>query len=1131
MRINPENVDSCSGTGNPFRNRVFQADQPLTRKNFCGVGINEDPREKGRGGIRVKRMLVAGVGLCAFLSLGFKNAGPSASVVSADGEAAPIIVASDAPPNTLGAVDELARLIEASSGKRPAILKGAPSPLPSTAIWIGRHKEMERVMPGTNFELSKPEETLIVSSGGHVAILGNDKVVDDLQVASGTANAIYTFIQKDLGVRWLWPGTSGEVVPEKKTISIPPGETRYAPAFLQRDLFTGEKGWSPNLKDWCIRQRLYFDSLNVPRGHSFYEWWDRYHETHPEYFALQPDGTRSGYPQPRRAKVSEGEPAVWKQWLENVAVEFQADPMTRVFGASQNDSSNSGICMDPRSVAWDHPEGPLQKYIWEGKVDNYVAMSDRMVRFLNTLGGLLEKRFPGENLQVMGMAYGPSKPGPREAIPAANVVIGYVGQFPTAGDAQRKLEKEQFAEWAKKSHTMVFRPNLFYYSGGWHGLPVITPRLVEDDFCFLAENNCRGILVDGVPLHWGTQGLQYYVMAQLMWDPFQKADAMVEEFCRLGFGPAAETMKTYFGLMEKAQMATLNHAEWLAGMGVVKNILSETILPGAYHEKMLDEADRLITRAGEQLAKSPPIYRERLELVARAQEYTRMMMKTLLAMNEVRRSGGKNYQAVEEAVRLVNAREALFANEDKTASLGSRPPAVNSHRIRTTWIESRGFQDWMGPVKEDFLLAAQQAKKSGASPKLPLPANGQEPAGASLGLAHPKTLRWTGNAADMSWQNKNNWEGLAESGSWVPVSAPPDESTRVLLGDLPGKPGLQILRIGRDTTVESISIIAASPKASYRIESRPDDTGGIDADSARLYALTLTGEKPISQKPQTCAAANFDLEVRFANPAAKVENLSNSKAEIILRQQTNAKPTTPGAKAPDASKEPEKPAAEVPPPSFLGKGPVVLFGGSTVAPRGKTKIFAQCLEQYFSENGWDIPIINAGAPGNTTTRARTRLEKDVLCHNPTCVFIMFGINDSAVDVYKNPPATEPRVPLEEYLSNLQVIIEQIKARGGEVVLMTPQRLAWTPTLKELYGKPPYHPEDPDGMNVLLDGYAEGLRQLAAKNGIRLVDVQKAWKTFENETGRPAATLLQDGMHPNDNGHRLIADLLIAKINE
>ena len=56
---------------------------------------------------------------------------------------------------------------------------------------------------------------------------------------------------------------------------------------------------------------------------------------------------------------------------------------------------------------------------------------------------------------------------------------------------------------------------------------------------------------------------------------------------------------------------------------------------------------------------------------------------------------------------------------------------------------------------------------------------------------------------------------------------------------------------------------------------------------------------------------------------------------------------------------------------------------------------------------------------------RERLARDVLADHPRAVVIQFGINDAAVDVWKRPPATTPRVPLAEYEQNLRWIITRL----------------------------------------------------------------------------------------------------------
>lgn len=205
---------------------------------------------------------------------------------------------------------------------------------------------------------------------------------------------------------------------------------------------------------------------------------------------------------------------------------------------------------------------------------------------------------------------------------------------------------------------------------------------------------------------------------------------------------------------------------------------------------------------------------------------------------------------------------------------------------------------------------------------------------------------------------------------------------------------------------------------------------------------------------------------------------------------------------------------------------VVAFGDSVTAPRGRTEVYPQLLAAEVSHRGNDIEIVNAGVGGNTTALAKARFQKDVLDASPDLVILMFGINDAAVDVWKDPPASKPRVSLESFRRNLADMASELKTREVEVVLMTPNPIYWTDTTRELYAKAPYLPEEPDGFNVILRDYAQAVREVAAEEEVGLVDVFTA---FEEELDRSQAqptSLVRDGMHPDDPGQRIIADLLI-----
>lgn len=205
---------------------------------------------------------------------------------------------------------------------------------------------------------------------------------------------------------------------------------------------------------------------------------------------------------------------------------------------------------------------------------------------------------------------------------------------------------------------------------------------------------------------------------------------------------------------------------------------------------------------------------------------------------------------------------------------------------------------------------------------------------------------------------------------------------------------------------------------------------------------------------------------------------------------------------------------------------VVAFGDSVTAPRGRTEVYPGLLAAEMSHGGKDIKVVNAGVGGNTTALAKARFEKDVLDASPDLVILMFGINDAAVDVWKDPPATRPRVPLESYRRNLTDMVSELKTREVEVVLMTPNPLYWTNTTRELYAKAPYLPEEPDGFNVILRDYAQAVRKVAAEQEVGLVDVFNAFEDELDRSGTEPTSVVRDGMHPGDPGQRIIADLLI-----
>lgn len=201
---------------------------------------------------------------------------------------------------------------------------------------------------------------------------------------------------------------------------------------------------------------------------------------------------------------------------------------------------------------------------------------------------------------------------------------------------------------------------------------------------------------------------------------------------------------------------------------------------------------------------------------------------------------------------------------------------------------------------------------------------------------------------------------------------------------------------------------------------------------------------------------------------------------------------------------------------------VVCFGDSTTAPRKDVVTYCEQLAQRFLAE--QVVFINRGVPGNTTADARKRFEADVLQLNPNLVFIQFGINDSSVDIWKKPPAKTPRVSLDEYSKNLLFFIEAIQRRGSEVVLITFNPVVWSTKTLELYGRPPYDPDNPNGFNAGREAYLDTIHSMADRSKITLLDVHDAYRKYASVPGRSLGDLLPDGMHPNSTGQQITAEL-------
>ncbi len=201
-----------------------------------------------------------------------------------------------------------------------------------------------------------------------------------------------------------------------------------------------------------------------------------------------------------------------------------------------------------------------------------------------------------------------------------------------------------------------------------------------------------------------------------------------------------------------------------------------------------------------------------------------------------------------------------------------------------------------------------------------------------------------------------------------------------------------------------------------------------------------------------------------------------------------------------------------------GQAVVVAFGDSvTLGVREGVlpeQTYSALLEQRLNADQVPARVINSGVGGLTTEQGRDLFEPTVLAHRPDLTLLMFGLNDSAMADGEGLPRTEPRVLLDRYVYNLTEFIGGLRAAGSRVVLCSSNPLTRRHALADtgIYAT--------GDMNAELVRFVGACASLAGETGVPFVDI---YQPFFDTPG--ALDTLTDGVHPNPEGHALIAGWL------
>lgn len=492
----------------------------------------------------------------------------------------------------------------------------------------------------------KPDEPATRSYAAHWKgfVIGAPPLDD--AVSMGSLFAVYDWLEHQVGVKWLWPGESGTVVPATKVLlGGAVGERIVIPALIHsRPRISAWKGMEPALKDpyiydtsvWLRRQR-FARGVSFHYGHAYTKYWEHFGATHPEYFAMRPDGVRA--PATERTNLVQmcvSNPGLHQQIIEDwQAQRKRSSSLPWINGCENDKTTKDPACSCAACRAWDPPNAPLLANQAERKAaigdtsDNpLVSLSDRYAKFWLALQKEGEKHDP--NATVLGYAYADYMQPPVDTKLNERIIVGIVAPsaFPLSKQEEADFKK-LWSGWANTGARLYLRPNFFLIG---YCMPYIFARQFGEIYKYTVSHNVIADDYDSLLGMWGVQGLNYYVMGRLNVDPTLEVQDILNDYYA-GFGPAAKQMQKYFSHWENVTSKyTSDIRSKGGGWGFVSWSGDEVFTPETFvtGKQLLQEA-KVAARGNDNVS-------QRLELLDLWLQHAELSVQALAAFHAQRKN-------------------------------------------------------------------------------------------------------------------------------------------------------------------------------------------------------------------------------------------------------------------------------------------------------------------------------------------------------------------------------------------------------------------------------------------------------------------------------------------------------------
>lgn len=548
----------------------------------------------------------------------------------------------------------------------------------------------------------KREGFTVRSSGKDIIISGDDSAGGVLNchwasgARTGTWYGVADFLEKQLGVRWFFPGELGEYVPKRKELIVPELNYEDSPRFEHRMLnYQVRAGMTPAQ---TRENQLFFRRVRGGRAESWCGWhsWrlhmkkEDYFAKHPEYFAYVGGRRYSQDHLGHGLQICTTNPKALDQLAANMVKYLKKYKVKPMVSISPNDGGNMCEC------------GSCQALDDGIRPDGSRIMTSRIMTYANEMAKRITKALPDQKIGLYAYSFYAEGTGKVKVHPAVAImeVLNDSGLSYYRADI-RKAHLENLRKW-RQSLSKVF---FYSFPEGMGGLEL--PCCQFNNISMLYDNlyaaDVTGFSINNTS-SFGSAALNSYFYLKFAWGGIKDRKKFYQETLRDCYGPVgAPVMKAYFadieGRLSKFANGKMEDDRALGYIRRYPGVLLK-VYPGLA-EKWLPKLKAAAAGTKDKGQK------ERIRIAITNLEYCQTTVELYAAADKVLKSSRPDAATAAKALKLISKRNAFFKKMQPLPS-NTAPNTAKTEKM---------FRIPFDPNVYAFTMAAN-ARKTGAAVRI-----------------------------------------------------------------------------------------------------------------------------------------------------------------------------------------------------------------------------------------------------------------------------------------------------------------------------------------------------------------------------------------------------------------------------